>query len=103
MARIYNGGGAGGSPNEGTCSTKPEQREWLQARPLTARPKHVASIGAEPTPLASHEVQTGAPTRNTDFSGKSQSALVALARLLARQAAAELSDEPAAASGDDAP
>ena len=103
MARIYNGNGAAGSPDEGVCSTKPEQREWLRARPSTAEPKHVASIGTSPTPLTSHEVQTGAPARNSDFSAKSHPALIALARLLARQAATELISTTAAAMEGDAP
>lgn len=103
MARIYNRSGAAGSPDEGACSTEPEQHEWQQTRSRTAETKQAASIGSTPTRRASLEVQRDAPVGNVKPSGQPHPALIALARLLARQAAAELSDAPAAGSGDDAP
>ena len=100
MATSYNRSGAGGAPGEGPCSTKPKQSEVLKTRPLMAQPKRAALTGTASTHIAPIEAQPDTPAVNSECSGKSHSALVALARLLARQAAAELSKAPAIVSGD---
>ena len=88
MARFYNRNERAGSPDERPCSTEPVQREGLQT--LRRVVQRTVSLSAAPTHLARLEVQAGAPVGNVNPSAQPHPALIALACLLAQQAAAEL-------------
>ena len=101
MADNYKNLGAACSPAQGTCSSELEQRERLHIPSRATQRRRAVSISsqaANPVPAGRLPESTA---ENAEASGQPHPSLIALARLLAQQVVAELTNTSNAGQEDD--